>query len=65
MEWIFDGIGTALVSGIVGLIVGGIGGYSIGIKKTNRMKQKAGDNANQTQIGEINSDGNGYTESRR
>ncbi len=65
MEWIFNGIGTALISGIIGLIIGGISGYSIGIQKTNRMKQKAGDNANQTQIGEINSNGNGYTESRR
>lgn len=65
MEWLFDGIGTAVISGIMGLIIGGISGYSIAIKKTNRMKQKAGDNANQTQIGEINSNGNGYTESRR
>ena len=64
MEWIFDGIGTAVISGIMGLIIGGISGYSISIRKTNRMKQKAGDNANQTQIGEINSNGNGYTESR-
>lgn len=65
MEWIFDGIGTAFVSAIVGLIIGSIGGYSIGVRKTNKMKQKAGDDANQTQIGEINSNGDGYTESRR
>lgn len=65
MEWFFDGIGTAIVSTIFGIIIGGIGGYSIGIRKTNKMKQKAGDNANQTQIGEINSNGNGYTESRK
>lgn len=64
MEWFFDGIGTAIVSAIFGIIIGGIGGYSIGIRKTNKMEQKAGDNANQTQIGEINSNGNGFTESR-
>lgn len=65
MEWFFDGIGTAIVSLILGLVIGGIGGYNIGIKKANKMKQKARDNANQTQIGEINSNGNGYTESRK
>ena len=65
MEWIFDGIGTAFVSAIVGLIIGGVGGYYIGVRKTNKMKQKAGNHANQTQIGEINSNGDGYTESRR
>ena len=65
MEWIFDGIGTVFVSATIGLIIGGIGGYSIGVRKTNKMKQKSGDNANQTQIGEINSNGDGYTESRR
>jgi hypothetical protein len=42
-----------------------VGGYYIGVRKTNKMKQKAGDNASQTQIGEINSNGDGYTESRK
>lgn len=65
MEWVFDGIGTAIVSTFFGIIIGGISGYSIGIRKTNKMKQKAVDNANQTQIGEINLNGNGYTESRK
>lgn len=65
MEWIFNGIGTAFVSAIIGLIIGGISGYSIGVRKTNKMKQKAGDHANQIQIGEINSNGNGYPESRK
>lgn len=64
MDWIFDGIGTAIVSLILSFIVGGISGYNIGIKKSNKMKQKAGDNAIQTQIGEINTNGNEYTESR-
>lgn len=64
MEWVFNGIGSDIISAIIGLIIGGIGGYYLGVKKTNKMKQKAGNNANQTQIGEINSNGNGYTESR-
>ncbi len=63
MEWIFEGIGTAIVSLILGLIIGGVGGYKIGIRKSNEMNQKAGNNAKQTQIGMINSNGNGYTES--
>ncbi len=56
MEWIFDGIGTAIVSGIVGLLLGGVAGYRIGIINSIKQKQKGGDNSNQSQIG-IN---NGY-----
>lgn len=51
-EWFFDGIGTEIISLIVGLIVGGFGGYKIGSK--NKQKQIARDNANQNQIGSIN-----------
>lgn len=51
MEWIFNGIGTAIVSGIAGLIIGGVSGYQIGIRNTIKQKQKAKDNAKQTQIG--------------
>ena len=51
MEWIFDGIGTAILSGIAGLLIGGVTGYQIGIKATIRQNQKAKDNATQTQIG--------------
>lgn len=52
MEWIFDGIGTAIVSLIFGLLTGGAVGYKIGINKnTVKQKQKAGDNSSQTQIG--------------
>lgn len=52
MEWIFDGIGTAIFSGVMGLLVGGFAGYRIGVKKTTiKQNQSAGDNANQTQIG--------------
>lgn len=65
MEWIFDGIGTEIISAVIGLLIGGVGGYSIAISKTNNMKQKAKNNANQIQVGEINYNGNGSTESRR
>ena len=34
ISWIFDGIGTAIISGIVGLLLGGTAGYKIGVKKT-------------------------------
>ena len=52
MEWIFDGIGTAIITLIVGLLTGGEVGYKIGINKnTVKQKQKAGDNSSQIQIG--------------
>jgi predicted TIM-barrel enzyme len=53
MEWIFDGLGTAIITLIFGLLTGGTIGYRIGIKKTNKVnqKQKAKDNASQIQVG--------------
>ena len=53
MEWIFEGIGTAIITLILGLITGGAIGYRIGIKNTTKVnqKQKAGDNATQIQVG--------------
>ena len=53
MEWIFDGIGTAIMSGIIGAVIGGTTRYQIGIHKKISIKQnqKAGDNSNQIQIG--------------
>lgn len=57
MEWIFSGIGTEVISAIIGLIIGGASGYKIGVKVTNNKKntkqrQRAGDNSTQIQIGE-------------
>lgn len=49
LEWVFDGIGTELVSLIIGAIGGGAVGYKIGIKRTSVQKQVARDNALQTQ----------------
>jgi|LSQX01.3.fsa_nt_gb Na+/glutamate symporter len=53
MEWFFEGLGTALISLILGLLTGGTIGYRISIKKTIKVnqKQKAGDNASQIQVG--------------
>jgi predicted TIM-barrel enzyme len=53
MDWIFDGIGTAIITLILGLLTGGTIGYRIGIKKTNKVNQnqKAKDNASQIQVG--------------
>jgi hypothetical protein len=52
MEWIFDGIGTAIVTLILGILTGGAVGYKIGINKNKvKQKQKAGDNSSQIQIG--------------
>ena len=52
MEWIFDGIGTAIITLIIGFLTGGTIGYKIGINKnTVKQNQKAGNNSSQTQIG--------------
>ena len=53
IEWVFSGIGTAILSGLAGLLIGGIAGYKIGIRSKTKQKQKAGNNSNQTQIGNI------------
>ena len=48
LQWIFDGIGTAIISGILGLIFGGFVGFRIGVKKgTIKQKQVAGNDASQ------------------
>lgn len=47
IEWIFDGIGTAIVSLVVGLITGGLGGWSLH-KRHIRVSLRAGDGAHQT-----------------
>lgn len=55
MEWIFDGIGTAILTFILGLLIGGPAGYKIGVHKAQiRQKQKAGKSSTQSQVGQIN-----------
>lgn len=51
MEWFFDGLGTSLITLVIGLFTGGAVGYKIGIKNTINQKQSAGDNSTQTQVG--------------
>jgi hypothetical protein len=53
IKWIFDGIGTAAITLLLGLLVGGTAGYKIGIRRTIKQSQKGGDNSIQSQIGEI------------
>ncbi|MCT3719886.1 hypothetical protein [Elizabethkingia anophelis] len=51
MEWFFDGLGTSLITLIIGLLGGGVTGYKIGIKKNIKQSQKAGNNSSQIQVG--------------
>ena len=44
MEWFFDGLGTEIISLLIGILLGGVTGYKIGINK-----QKAGKNSKQVQ----------------
>lgn len=47
-EWIFSGIGTSILMGIIGFLVG----YKIGVHKSKiKQNQKAKDGSKQTQIG--------------
>lgn len=53
MDWIFSGIGTEIISAIIGVIIGGIGGYKIGVRNSIKQVQKAGDNSNLSQTGSV------------
>lgn len=57
MDWIFSGIGTEIISLIIGMLGGGAVGYKIGIKRTAKQKQMAGNDSKQKQelhVGERN-----------
>ena len=59
-EWIFDGIGSELISVLIGLAIGEGAGYYIGVTNTTnkiKQKQKAGDNAKQEQVCQVNNYG--------
>ena len=57
MEWIFDGIGTSIVTFILGIFFGGSIGYNIAINKESfKQKQKAGNNSLQIQTGRVSDD---------
>ena len=65
LEWIFDGIGTELISLIIGAVFGGAAGYKIGSKNKIKQNQKAGDSSKQIQIGSVNYNGDQQTKSDR
>jgi hypothetical protein len=65
LEWIFDGIGTELISLVIGAAFGGAAGYKIGSKNKIKQNQKAGDNSKQVQIGSVNEYGDKQTKSKR
>lgn len=49
MKWIFDGIGTEIVSLIIGIFSGGLVGYRMGVSSKGKQKQKAKSYARQKQ----------------
>lgn len=52
MEWIFDGIGTALITLVLGLLIGGAVVYRVSLyKNIIKQKQRSGDNSTQIQVG--------------
>ena len=53
MDWFFSGIGTEIISALIGLLIGGIGGYKIGVRNKIKQVQKAGDNFNLSQTGSV------------
>ena len=50
MEWFFDGLGTELISLLIGTVFGGVVGWKLSIHRFSQ-KQRAGDNSTQTQVG--------------
>ena len=65
LAWIFEGIGTELISLVIGTVLGGAVGYKIGSKNKIKQNQKAGDNSKQVQIGSVNEYGDKQTKSKR
>lgn len=52
MDWFFSGLGTAIITFILGSLVGGATGYRVAIKRNyTRQNQKAGSNSSQIQVG--------------
>lgn len=53
IDWIFSGIGTEIISAIIGVIIGGVSGYRVGVRNRIKQVQKAGNNSNLSQTGSI------------
>lgn len=58
LQWVFDGIGTELLSLVIGGIVGGLAGYKIRIRKNGKQNQKAKGGAKKQQKILISSESN-------
>lgn len=54
-SWFFDGLGTEIVSLLIGGIAGSAIGYKVGVNKSIKQSQSAGDDARQTQTANITS----------
>ena len=63
LQWIFDGIGTELLSLAIGAIGGGLAGYKIGVRKSGQQYQIAKSSAKQRQ--EMTIDGVSKNEDRK
>ena len=63
MEWVFDGIGTEIISLLAGFLGGCFIGYKIGLQNKISQRQKGRNHTSQTQIGCIVNNGN--SESRK
>ncbi len=53
---IFDGIGTQILCLVLTLLLGGVGGYFVGVFRTVNQKQRAGNGAKQIQRSSIGLD---------
>lgn len=53
LSFVFDGIGSTLIGIVLTALVAGPAGYALG-RRSITQKQKARDNANQTQVGTSN-----------
>jgi len=52
----FEGLGTALIQIAIGIVLSigsGVVGYAIGIRKSAKQKQTAGNNSRQVQIADL------------
>lgn len=49
IQWIFSGIGTEILTLIIGAVIGGAAGYKIGVRKSYTQSQKASDGSKQKQ----------------
>jgi hypothetical protein len=54
LSWLFEGLGTEILSFLLGLSSGSIVGYKISKIVKVKQTQKGGDNSEQVQIGNIN-----------